>query len=46
MADINLTQTEADNLMAMEKRAVDQKGMALSGPRRKSYNSTDIPRQA
>ncbi len=25
MADINLTQDEADKLMAMEKRAVDEK---------------------
>lgn len=32
MADINLTQDEADKLIAMEKRA-GRKGMALSGPR-------------
>jgi hypothetical protein len=32
MADINLTQAEADNLMAMEKRAVDEKEWLFPAP--------------
>lgn len=32
MADINLTQDEADTLMAMEKRAVDQQEWLFPGP--------------
>lgn len=32
MADINLTQDEADKLMAMEKRAVDQQEWLFPGP--------------
>ncbi len=32
MADINITQAEADNLMAMEKRAVDQRQWTFPGP--------------
>jgi hypothetical protein len=31
MADINLTQHEADNLMAMEKRAVDGREWLFPG---------------
>jgi len=32
MADINLTQGEADKLMAMEKRAVDEKDWLFPAP--------------
>lgn len=32
MADINLTQAEADNLMAMEKRAADEKDWLFPSP--------------
>jgi hypothetical protein len=32
MADINLTQDEADKLMAMEKRAVDEKEWLFPAP--------------
>lgn len=32
MADINLTQDEADKLMAMEKKAVDPQGWLFPGP--------------
>jgi hypothetical protein len=32
MADINLTQEEADKLMAMEKRSVDDKDWTFPGP--------------
>jgi hypothetical protein len=33
MADINLTQDEADKLMAMEKRAANQQGWLFPGSR-------------
>ena len=32
MADIDLTQDEADKLMAMEKKAIDQRDWMFPGP--------------